>query len=122
GHTLRYLGAARAAITSKQRFFPTCYGPDFTVRPENGRLYGDDGLAVLRRALRPDGIAAFWSATTSDPFERVLDAQPWHWRRDDIQLTGGRVDAFHHIYLASAEAGRIGLRAPSGALPALALS
>lgn len=97
-------------------------GPDFTVRPENGRLYDDDGLAVLRRALRPDGIAAFWSATASDPFERVLDAQPWHWRRDDIQLTGGRVDAFHHIYLASAEAGRIGLRAPSGALPALALS
>ncbi|WP_104493078.1 spermine/spermidine synthase domain-containing protein [Paracoccus denitrificans] len=97
-------------------------GPDFTVRQANGRLYGEGGLAVLRKALRPDGIAAFWSATASDPFERVLDAQPWHWRRDDIQLIGGRVDAFHHIYLASAEAGRIGLRASPGALPALALS
>ena len=31
-------------------------GPDFTVRPENGRLYGKGGLAVLRRALRPDGM------------------------------------------------------------------
>ena len=30
GHTLRYLGAARVAITSKQRFFPTCYGPELT--------------------------------------------------------------------------------------------
>ena len=29
GHTLRYLRAARAAITSKQRFFPTCYGPEY---------------------------------------------------------------------------------------------
>ncbi|RCW84196.1 integrase core domain-containing protein, partial [Paracoccus lutimaris] len=32
GHTLRYLGAARAAITSKQRFFPTCYGPEFIAQ------------------------------------------------------------------------------------------
>ena len=32
GHTLRYLGAARAAITLKQRFFPTCYGKEFTDR------------------------------------------------------------------------------------------
>ena len=30
GHTLRYLRAARAAITSKQRFFPTCYGTELT--------------------------------------------------------------------------------------------
>ncbi|WP_323010927.1 hypothetical protein [Paracoccus sp. (in: a-proteobacteria)] len=96
-------------------------GPDFTVRQSNGRLYGDSGLAVLRKALRPDGIAAFWSATASESFERVLDAQPWQWRRDDIQLIGGRVDAFHHIYLASADIGRID---PTHAtpLPALAMS
>lgn len=30
GHTLRYLRAARATITSKQRFFPTCYGTELT--------------------------------------------------------------------------------------------
>ena len=29
GHTLRYLGAARVAITSRQRSFPTCYGPEY---------------------------------------------------------------------------------------------
>jgi putative transposase len=29
GHTLRYLGATRVAITLKQRFFPTCYGPEY---------------------------------------------------------------------------------------------
>ena len=32
GHTLRYLWAARVAITSKQRFFPMCYGKEFTDR------------------------------------------------------------------------------------------
>ena len=30
GHTLRYLGATRVAITLKQCFFPTCYGTEFT--------------------------------------------------------------------------------------------
>jgi len=32
GHTLRYLGAARVAITSRQHSFPTCYGKEFTDR------------------------------------------------------------------------------------------
>jgi hypothetical protein len=26
------VGAARAAITSKRRFFPTCYGPEFVAK------------------------------------------------------------------------------------------
>ena len=30
GHTLRYLRAARAAITCRQPFFPTCYGTELT--------------------------------------------------------------------------------------------
>ena len=29
GHTLRYLRAARVAITLKQRSSPTCYGPEY---------------------------------------------------------------------------------------------
>ena len=32
GHPLRYLGAARAAITSNKRFFPRCYGPEFVAQ------------------------------------------------------------------------------------------
>ena len=30
GHTLRYVRAARVAITSRQRSFPTCYGTELT--------------------------------------------------------------------------------------------
>lgn len=77
-------------------------GPDFTVRQVNDRLYGQQGLSAVHRALRPGGIAAFWSATISEPFERNLDVHFWDWHREDIQLIGGRADAFHHIYFASA--------------------
>lgn len=38
-----------------------------------------------------------------------LDAQPWFWRREDVPLFAARADAFHHIYLASGQAGQIGL-------------
>lgn len=79
-------------------------GPDFTVRADNARIYAQTGLAAVRRALRPGGIAAFWSAEISDPFEDRLDADDWDWSREDVQLPGGRADAFHHIYLARASA------------------
>ncbi|GAB1381554.1 spermine/spermidine synthase domain-containing protein [Pararhodobacter aggregans] len=75
-------------------------GPDFLVRGDNQRLYERNGLNAVRDALRPGGIAAFWSAEISDPFEDRLSEQGWDWQREDIQLPGGRVDAFHHIYLA----------------------
>lgn len=73
-------------------------GPDFTVRPDNERLYARAGLEAVRGALRPGGIAAFWSAEVSAPFEARLSDCGWHWRREDVQLAGGRVDAFHHVY------------------------
>lgn len=78
-------------------------GPDFTVREVNDRLYERRGLAAVRNALRPGGIAAFWSATISEPFQRNLAAESWRCHREDIQLIGGRSDAFHHIYFARAD-------------------
>lgn len=77
-------------------------GPDFTVREDNTRLYAQAGLAAVRRALRTGGVAAFWSADISESFEARLDADGWDWSREDVQLPGGRADAFHHIYLAKA--------------------
>lgn len=76
-------------------------GPDFTVRAANGAIYEDGGLRLVKRALKPNGIAAFWSATISDPFEDKLDMLPWQWQREDISLIGGRADAFHYIYFAA---------------------
>ncbi|WP_286166584.1 spermidine synthase [Ochrobactrum sp. POC9] len=83
-------------------------GPDFTVRAANGVIYEDDGLRLVKRALKPNGIAAFWSATISNPFEDKLDMLSWEWQREDISLIGGRADAFHYIYFAA----RGGFRSP----------
>lgn len=75
-------------------------GPDLTVRRDNECLYAARGLDAVRGALRPGGLAAFWSARISDTFEARLSRCGWDWFREDVQLPGARVDAFHHIYLA----------------------
>lgn len=73
-------------------------GPDFTVRDDNIRLYDHFGLDKVRRALSPGGVAAFWSAEISEPFEIRLNMQGWRWSREDVLLPLGRADAFHHVY------------------------
>lgn len=47
-------------------------GPDGLTRIENDRLYNARGLAVARRALRPGGILAIWSAAPDNAFMRRL--------------------------------------------------
>lgn len=85
-------------------------GPDVLVRAANNGLYQDCGLGSVARSLGPKGVAAFWSATASQAFERRLSAQPWFWQRDDIALMPGRVDAMHHIYSCSHSAAALGQR------------
>ncbi|AGT07487.1 spermidine synthase [Paracoccus aminophilus] len=79
-------------------------GPDLTVRPENGAIYGANGLAQVGRALKPQGLAAFWSATVSPDFEAALAGWDPGWTREDVALVSGRVDAMHHIYYAAPNA------------------
>jgi len=43
-------------------------GPDWTVTEENRGLYGDEGLADVRRRLAPGGCAAYWSAHRAPAF------------------------------------------------------
>ncbi|GGE28388.1 Spermine/spermidine synthase [Gemmobacter megaterium] len=85
-------------------------GPDFVVRPENTGIYQSGGLTSVARALTPDGLVAFWSATASPEFERTLASYPWAWLREDIALVPGRVDAMHHIYSCSRNAVLLGQR------------
>jgi spermidine synthase len=47
-------------------------GPGWTVSPGNARLYDDEGLAALRRRLRPGGALTVWSAHASPPFRQKL--------------------------------------------------
>ncbi|MBL9080135.1 MAG: spermidine synthase [Planctomycetes bacterium] len=45
-------------------------GPEGLSRPRNERLYGDSGLAHLRRALRENGVLAVWSSADHYAFDR----------------------------------------------------
>lgn len=49
-------------------------GPAALVDPANARLYADQGLRVLSRALRRGGRAVFWSATPDRSFMTRLAA------------------------------------------------
>lgn len=71
-------------------------GPRAFTEETNAQLYADGGLSVTRRALRPGGVAAYWSAFEDRDFGRRLrkagfraeehkvrargvDRGPWHW-------------------------------------------
>ena len=47
-------------------------GPDGLVRAANDRLYSPAGLAAAKRALRPGGVLAVWSAAPDAGFTRRL--------------------------------------------------
>ena len=47
-------------------------GPDGLVRTANNRIYSPAGLAAARRALRPGGVLAVWSAASDAGFTRRL--------------------------------------------------
>ena len=47
-------------------------GPDGLTRRENDRLYSRHGLQMARKALRPGGVLAVWSAHRDPAFTRRL--------------------------------------------------
>jgi spermidine synthase len=47
-------------------------GPQWLVRTDNARLYGEQGIALASTALRPGGAAVFWSPDRYPDFERLL--------------------------------------------------
>jgi spermidine synthase len=47
-------------------------GPEWLVRGENARLYTPAGLCAVSAALRPGGVAVFWSPDTYPSFEGDL--------------------------------------------------
>jgi len=47
-------------------------GPEWLVREENAGLYSLDGMIGVREALRPGGVAVFWSPARYPRFEADL--------------------------------------------------
>ncbi|MEN2791128.1 hypothetical protein ABC974_15950 [Sphingomonas oligophenolica] len=76
-------------------------GPDGLSRAGNGRLYGPAGLAAARRALRPAGVLAIWSAAPDRAFARRLDEAGFAVEEMVVRARAGGRGARHVIWLAT---------------------
>jgi spermidine synthase len=75
-------------------------GPDSVMLQANASLYASRTLRTIRRALRPAGTLAVWSADPSPRFEHNLRDAGFQWRAHDIPARGAPNDPLHTIYLA----------------------
>ena len=75
-------------------------GPDGLSRASNGRLYSANGLAAARRALRPGGVLAIWSAAPDRAFTRRLGEAGYGVEEVVARGRAGGRGARHVIWLA----------------------
>ena len=78
-------------------------GPDGLTRPANDGLYSDRGLAEARRALRPGGILAVWSAAADPAFLRRFVRAGFHVDEVRVRARDNGKGASHTIWF-----GRVG--------------
>ena len=71
-------------------------GPDAWCLEQNQRLYDRRGLAIIKSALAPGGVAAFWSAQRNDRFLKMLKKSGFDARCRNIKAQGVR----HQVFLA----------------------
>jgi spermidine synthase len=76
-------------------------GPDAFTTSQNAALYGDTGLAAIRRALKPGGVLAVWSAWEDRKFEQRLRYHGFSVRVERVRarLKGG--GPRHTIFLGT---------------------
>ena len=79
-------------------------GPDGLSRESNGRLYSANGLAAARRALRPGGVLAIWSAAPDRAFTRRLGEAGYAVEEVVARGRAGGRGARHVIWLAKKSA------------------
>jgi spermidine synthase len=75
-------------------------GPEGLTRPSNRDLYTPDGLRAARRALRPGGILAVWSAAPKPSFTSLLRRADFEVREEEVRERGDRGGHRHTIWLA----------------------
>ncbi len=77
-------------------------GPEGLTRKANDALYSREGLAAARRAMRPGGVLAVWSAGPSAPFTQRLRQAGFAVEEVPVRAGGKRRGARHMIWLAAA--------------------
>ena len=81
-------------------------GPDSVSRGANDRLYNSRGLEAARRALRPRGLLAIWSAAPNAAFAGRLGRAGFAVDEIKVRANKGR-GARHIIWAATSTAGNI---------------
>jgi spermidine synthase len=81
-------------------------GPGGLGRAANDGLYAAEGLAAARRALRPGGVLAVWSAAPDDDFARRLRRAGYRVDEARVRANANGRGARHVIWLATAGQGR----------------
>lgn len=76
-------------------------GPEGLIRTENDWLYGPAGLATTRKALRPGGVLAVWSATSDDGFTRHLRSAGFDVESEIVRPHRAGKGARHTLWFAS---------------------
>lgn len=75
-------------------------GPDGLTRTGNDALYGVAGLQAARRALRPGGVLAIWSAHPDAGFVRRLAAVGFTVEEHSVRASRARRGSRHVIWIA----------------------
>lgn len=74
-------------------------GPTSLVQAGNSRLYNAKGLSLIRRALRPGGRVAFWSAVEEPAFLDQLRRAGFHASEHEAKAHARAKRAAHRIYV-----------------------
>ncbi|WP_102108439.1 spermidine synthase [Oceaniglobus roseus] len=79
-------------------------GPDGLTRPGNDALYHEAGLKAARRALRPGGVLAVWSATAEPAFTARLKRTGFDTEAKSVPAGKSRRGTKHTVWIARAPA------------------
>jgi len=74
-------------------------GPQALTRKANHVLYGEQGVALARQALRRDGVYAVWSASPDDAFVRRLRKAGFAVETHEVPARGRAGGPLHTIFL-----------------------
>jgi len=77
-------------------------GPTSLVQAKNSRLYNANGLSLIRRALRPGGRVAFWSAVQEPAFLDQLRRAGFQASEHEAKAHERAKRAAHRIYVGEA--------------------
>lgn len=76
-------------------------GPAPFTSDDNAALYGDQGIATLRRALRPNGVLAVWSAREDRKFEQRLRYGGFRARAEHVRGRLRKGGPRHIVFVAT---------------------